>query len=162
MSRLPTRLPPNCRAMVAPPLAQSGATTPKQKPGEITTSKIRAEQTAGSSLKKCPKGVNPTRKKSPVPDLKEPTSTYQTGNHPHPPHRRRAAPQAFRTPFVPTAQRKLREKLSTRLVQVPVPVSVQYRSRFCEIKIRDHRGPPLRTAALPSVPWESGWVLLRG
>jgi hypothetical protein len=34
-----------------PPLAQSGATTPKQKPGEITTSKIRAEQTVGSSLK---------------------------------------------------------------------------------------------------------------
>jgi hypothetical protein len=68
-----------------PPLAQSGATTPKQKPGETTTSKIRAEQTAGSSLKKCPKGVNPTGKKSPVSDLKEPTSTYRNGTHPHPP-----------------------------------------------------------------------------
>jgi hypothetical protein len=68
-----------------PPLSHPGATTPKQKPGEITTSKIRAEQTAGSSLKKCPKGVNPTGKKSPVSDLKEPTSTRLTGTHPHPP-----------------------------------------------------------------------------
>ncbi len=68
-----------------PPLAQPGATTPKQKPREITTSKIRAEQTAGSSLKKCPKGVNPTGKKSPVSDLTEPTSTYQNGTLPQPP-----------------------------------------------------------------------------
>jgi hypothetical protein len=67
-----------------PPLSQPGAKTPKQKPGEITTSKIRAEQTAGSSLKKCPKGVNPTGKKSPVSDLKEPTSTFQTGTLPKP------------------------------------------------------------------------------
>jgi hypothetical protein len=68
-----------------PPLAQSGAKTPKQKPGDITTSKIRAEQTAGPSLKKCPKGVNPTGKKSPVSYLKEPTSTHPPGTHPQPP-----------------------------------------------------------------------------
>ncbi len=88
--------PPDVTAAVPPrrgrpPLVPSRAKTPKQKPGEITTSKIRAEQTAGSSLKKCSKGVNPKGKKSPVSDLKEPTSTYQTGTHPHPP-----PPQACR------------------------------------------------------------------
>ncbi len=82
--------PPDVTAAVPPrrgrpPLVPSGAKTPKQKPGEITLSKIRAEQTAGSSLKKCPKGVNPKGKKSPVSDLKELTSTYRTGTHPHPP-----------------------------------------------------------------------------
>jgi hypothetical protein len=156
--------PPDVTAAVPPrrgrpPLVPPGATTPNQKPGEKTTLKIRAEQTAGSSLKKCPKGVNPIGKKSPVSDLKEPTTTHQTG---FPPHRRRAAPPAFRTTPVPTAQRNLREKLSTRQVQVSLPVPVPYRSRFCVKKIRNHRGPPLRTAVLPSVPWESGWVSLSG
>jgi hypothetical protein len=68
-----------------PPLAPPGAKTPYQNPGEKTTLKIRAEQTAASSLKKCPQGVNPKGKKSPVSDLKILTSTSLPGSHPHPP-----------------------------------------------------------------------------
>jgi len=95
-----------------PPLIPPGAPTPNQKPGEKTTLKIRAEQTAGSSLKKCPKGVNPIGKKSPVSDLKEPTSTHQTGFPPPPPPGRpagvsdnacsdRAAKSAGKTKYTP-------------------------------------------------------------
>jgi hypothetical protein len=46
-------------------------------------------------------------------------------------------------------------------VLVPVPVPVPFRSRFCANKIRGYRGPQPRTAALPSIPWERGWVQQR-
>ena len=45
-----------------PRLSPPGAISPKQNPGEKTSSQNRAEQTAGSSLNQCPRGVNPIGK----------------------------------------------------------------------------------------------------
>ncbi len=143
-------LPPDVTAAVPlrrgrPPLVPPCATTPNQKPGEKTTLKIRAEQTAGSSLKKCPKGVNPIGKKSPVSDLKEPTTTYQTGNPPPPPAGRpagvsdnacsdRAAKPAGKTKYTPGS--------GTGTGTCSVPQSI----------LRKQNPEPPRTAAAHSGP----------
>ncbi len=146
-----------------PPLALHGAQTPYQNPGEKTTSKIRAEADPRVKSKKCPQSVKTNGKNL---RLRAPSSSSAPSEEsltppPFPPHRRRAAPPASRTPSVPNVRRNPREKLRTLPVLVPVPVPVPFRSRFCANKIRDHRGPPPRTAALPSIPWERGRVQQR-
>ena len=145
-----------------PPLAQPGAKTPNQNPGEKTSSKNQAEADRRVKSKKCPQSVKTNGKN---PRFRAPSSSSAPSKGvltpPLPPHRRRAAPPAFRTPSGPTVRRNPQEKLRTLPVLVPVPVSVPFRSRCCANKIRGHRGPPPRTAVLPSTPWERGWVQLR-
>jgi hypothetical protein len=142
-----------------PPLAQPGAQSPHQNPGEKTSSKIGAEADRKVS-KKCPQSVKTIGKnlrfRAPLSSSAPSDDSFDP-----PPHRRRAAPPAFRTPPVPTERRNPLEKLRTMPVLVPVPVPVPSRSRCCANKIQDHCGPPTRTAALPSIPWERGWVRLR-
>jgi hypothetical protein len=143
-----------------PPLAQPGAQSPYQNPGEKTSSKNRAEADRAEKSKKCPQSVKTIGKNL---RFRAPLSSSAPSDDnltppPLSPHRRRAAPPAFRTPSVPTGRRNPQEKLRTLPVLVPVPVLVPFRSRSCANKIRDHRGPPPRTAALPSIPWERGWV----
>ncbi len=145
-----------------PPLAQHGAKTPYQNPGEKTTSKIRAEADRRVKSKKCPQSVKTNGKN---PRFRAPSSSSAPSKGvltpPLPPHRRRAAPLAYRMQSVPIVRRNPREKLRTKSVLVPVPVPVPFSSRCCANKIRGHRGPPPRTAALPSTPWERGWVQQR-
>ena len=70
------RAPPDTAVAVPPRRGRPpsipipGAKTPYQNPEETTALKIRAEQTAGPSLKKCPRGVNPIGKNPRAPTLK--------------------------------------------------------------------------------------------
>ena len=69
-----------------PPKPPPGAISPNQNPGEPTSSQNRAEQTAGLSLKKCPRGVNPIGKNPRAATLKPSSKSAP----PHPPADRSA------------------------------------------------------------------------
>ncbi len=134
-----------------PPLAQPGAQTPFQNPGEKTTPKIRAEADRRVKSKKCPQSVKTNGKN---PRFRAPSSSSAPSDGSlTPPHRQRAgvsdticsdraAKSAGKTKNIACA--------GTGTGTSTVPQSM--------LRKQSQGSPRARTAALPSIPWERGWV----
>jgi hypothetical protein len=141
-----------------PPLAQPGAKSPYQNPGEKASSKNQAEVDRRVKSKKCPQSVKTNGKN---PRFRAPSSSSAPSDDtlapPFPP-----PPPAGRPVGVSDATSSDRAaKSAGKTKNIACAGTSTGTSTVPQSILRKKSPGPPRTAALPSVPWERGWVQQR-